>query len=60
MKRLLCNFAHWILDKCESIDVFNAKIKLNGGTYKVVEVTQNHDFSEVVIKAKIEEISFSA
>jgi hypothetical protein len=60
MKNLLCKLAHWILDNFEPIDVFNAKIRLNGGTYKVVEVTQNHDFSEVTIKAEQETISFSA
>lgn len=58
MKKLLCKFAHWILYHCEPIDVWNIKIQLNGGTYKVTEVTQNHDFSEVTIKAEQETIRF--
>ena len=60
MKKLLCKLAHWILDNFEPIDVFAMKIRLNGGTYKVVEVIQNHDFSELTIKAEQETISFSA
>ena len=60
MKKLLCKLAHWILYKYEPIDVFAMKIRLNSGTYKVVEVTQNHDFSEIIIKAEQETISLSA
>lgn len=58
VKKLLCKFAHWILYHCEPIDVFAMKIRLNGGTYKVTEVIQNHDFSEVTIKAEQETIRF--
>lgn len=60
LKKLLCKFAHWILYHYEPIDVFGMKIRFNGGTYKVTEVIQNHDFSEVTIKAEQATISFSA
>lgn len=64
MKKLLCKLAHWILDNFEPIDVFNTKIRLKSGTYKVVEVVQNYDFSEITIKAEREKqeetITFSA
>lgn len=60
MKKLLCKFAHWILYNFEPIDVFAVKIHLKDGTYRITEVTQNHDFSEVIIKAEKETISFSA
>ena len=60
MKKALCKFAHWILYHFEPIDVFAMEIRLKGGTYKVTEVIQNHDFSKVTIKAERETISFSA
>ena len=38
MKKLLCKFAHWILDKCEPIDIWNTTIKTQMGTYKIASV----------------------
>lgn len=58
MKKLLCKFAYWILYHCEVIDVFAMRFILKSGTYKVTEVIQNHDFSEVTIKAKRESLRF--
>jgi hypothetical protein len=60
LKRLLCNFAHWILDKCEPIDVWQTKIKTKYGIYGVTEIEQNHDFSKMTIKYEIEKISLLA
>lgn len=60
MKKLLCKFAHWILDKFEPIDVFNTRIKTKRGTYKVYEVTQNHDFTKLTLEAELETLNLFA
>ena len=60
MRKILCKFAHWILDNYEPIEIMGMKIRTKGGTYKVDEVIQNHDFSEMTLKAKRKTISFSA
>ena len=59
MKKVLCNFAYWILCHFEPIDVFAMKIPLKDGTYKVTEVIQNHDFSKVALIAERETKPFS-
>ncbi len=60
MKKLLCRIAHWILYKYEPIDIMGMKIQTKVGTYKVYEIIQNHDFSEMTLKTKRETISLSA
>lgn len=60
MKKILCKFAHWILYKYEPICILNMKIRTKRGTYEVYKVVQNHDFSEMTLKAKLKTISFSA
>ena len=60
MKKLLCKIAHWILEKYEPIDIMNMKTRTNIGTYKVYEVIQSHDFSEMTLKAELKTLSFSA
>ena len=60
MKKILCKFAHWILCKYEPINILAMEIRTKGGTYEVYEVVQNHDFSEMTLKAKLKTISFSA
>ena len=59
MKELLCKFAHWILDKYEPIEIMGMKIKTKIGTYRVYEVIQNHDFSEITLKAELKTIKRS-
>lgn len=60
MKKLLCKIAHRILNKYEPINIVGMKIRTKIGTYEVYEVIQNHDFSDMTLKAKIKTISFSA
>lgn len=60
MKKLLCKFAHWILDKFEPIDVFNTRIKTQRGTYKVYAVTQSHDFTKLTLEAELEKLNLAA
>jgi hypothetical protein len=60
VKIALCKLAHWILDKFEPIDVLNTRIKTKRGTYKVVAVNQNHDFTKMTLEAELETYNFAA
>lgn len=60
MKKLLCKFAHWILDKFEPIGAFNTRIKTKRGTYKVYAVFENHDFTKMTLEAELETYNFAA
>jgi hypothetical protein len=60
MKKLLCKFAHWILDKFEPIDVFNTRIKTKRGTYKVYAVTENYDSTKLTLEAELETLNLFA
>ena len=58
MKRLLCKFAHWILDKYEPVDVWKTTVKTNLGVYKVEEIEFNNDyFTDMTIKYKLKKFN---